>query len=243
MKKLLNDCLELFLHFLVPISLYQKILRSRYQCNLTIPKKSEFYRQSFLTVRSRNQVEERIRYVVVNITKNLLFLPALSRTSKGNSLVHPRVNCTPGMDAFLVLGFRRCQFPVRVCFSMTINKALRQLVLGKLGLDLSSSCFAHGYLCVALSRATHPGNIYVSIANGKCRTKSVVYPKVLSTFVNVVRKYTAPYINLATAPSKLKLEDQIAKRPTSEQLREPKVIELDDGFDLGSYYDTPEKHY
>ena len=144
------------------------------------------------------------RYVVVNTTKHLLFLRAVSQTSKGNSLVLRRMNCTPGMDDCPVLGFRRCQFPVRVCFAMTINKTQGQSVPGKLGLDLSSSCFAHGQLFVALSRDTHPGNIYVCTANGKCKTRNVVYPEVLSTFGNIeLRIYT---VRLLHPSCKLKIK-------------------------------------
>ena len=95
---------------------------------------------------------------------------------------------------------------------------------------------------VALSRATHSGNIYECTANRKCKTKNVVYPKVLSIFGNVVRKYTAPYIHSAKDPSKLQVEDQIAERSTPDLLREPQVIELDDIFDSEFDYNTPEKN-
>ncbi len=120
------------------------------------------------------------RYVVMNMTKNLLFLQAVSGTLRGNSLVLPRMNCIPGMDGFAITGFRRRQFPIRVCFAMTINKSQGQSVPSKLGIDLSSSCFAHGQLDVALSRATHPGNVFVLLDNSKRKTKNVVYPEVLS---------------------------------------------------------------
>ena len=63
------------------------------------------------------------RYVVHNMTKNLLFLRAISGICKGNSILLSRMNCIPGKDDFPIPGFRRCQFPVRVCFAMTINKA------------------------------------------------------------------------------------------------------------------------
>ena len=72
------------------------------------------------------------RYLVVNMAEHLLFFRAVSPTSKGNSLVLPRINCTPRMDDFPVLGFRRCQFPLCVCFARTNNKAKGQPVPGKL---------------------------------------------------------------------------------------------------------------
>ena len=90
------------------------------------------------------------RYVVAYMTKNLLFRRSVSGTAKGNSLVLPRMTCIAGVDDFPVPGFRRFQFPGRVCFAMTINKAQCQSVPGYLTIDLSSSFFAHGQLCVAL---------------------------------------------------------------------------------------------
>ncbi len=112
------------------------------------------------------------RYVIANMPKNLLFLGAVSGTVKGNSLVLQRMNCILGVDDFPIPRFRRFQFPVRVCFAMTINKDQGQSVPGKLGIDLYSSCFAHGQLYVAFSRATHLGNVYVCTENGKSRRRT-----------------------------------------------------------------------
>ncbi len=120
------------------------------------------------------------RYVVMNMTKNLLFLQAVSGTAKGNPLVLLWMNCIPGMYDFAIPGFRRRQFLIRVCFAMTIKKAQGQLVPFKPGIDISSSCFAHGQLYVALSRATHPGHVFICLDNSKRKTNNVVYPEVLS---------------------------------------------------------------
>ncbi len=82
------------------------------------------------------------RHVVENVTKNFLFLKAVSGTAKDNPLVLPRRNFTPGVDDFPISGFRRSQFPILVCFAMTIKKSQVQSVTGNLGIDLLSSCFA-----------------------------------------------------------------------------------------------------
>ena len=118
------------------------------------------------------------RYVVHNMTKNLLFLRAVSGTCKGSSILLPRMNCIPVKDEFPIPGFRRCQFPVPACFAITIDKAQDQSVPGKLGLDLCSPCFAHGQLYVALSRATHPENVYVCTGNGQNKTNSLLLRKI-----------------------------------------------------------------
>ena len=120
------------------------------------------------------------RYVVVNMTDNLLFLRAVSGTNQGESFVLPRMNCLPGMEDFPIPGFRRCQFPVRVSFAMTVNKAQGQSVSGRLGLDLTHPCFSHGQLYVALSRTTHPKNLFILTPNNDRSTKNVVFPEVFA---------------------------------------------------------------
>ena len=159
------------------------------------------------------------RYVVHNMTKNLLFLRAVSGTAKGNSLVLPRMNCIPGMDDFPIPGFRRCQFPIRVCFAMTINKAQGQSVPAQLGIDLSSSCFAHGQLYVALSRATHPGNVYMRIDNENRKTKNVVYPEVLSDVTSTNNNLTPGTMNIALPVNRSSIPLPI---------RVPEVVDLEE---------------
>jgi len=50
------------------------------------------------------------------------------------------------------LKFRRTQFPIKLCFAMTIAKSQGQTFNGKLGLDLYSDIFSPGMLYVALTR-------------------------------------------------------------------------------------------
>ena len=49
--------------------------------------------------------------------------------------------------------FHRQQFPLRVCYAVTINKSQGQ-TLTKVGLDLRDDVFCHDQLYVALSRTT-----------------------------------------------------------------------------------------
>ena len=180
------------------------------------------------------------RYVVHNMTKNLLFLRAVSGTCKGSSILLPRMNCIPGKDDFPILGFRRCQFPVRVCFTMTINKAPGQSVPGKLGLDLCSTCFAHSQLYVALSRATYPGNVYVCTDNGQKKTKNVVYPEVLSVNATKVAQRVMSSKQPVDVVSELQFEDIIAKISIPHALGESDVLELDEHCENGSEIDHAE---
>ena len=56
----------------------------------------------------------------------------------------------------------RRQFPVKVCFAMTINKSQGQ-TLQHIGIWLSDSCFGHGQLYVAVSRVGSPLQIKFAI--------------------------------------------------------------------------------
>ena len=77
----------------------------------------------------------------------------------------------------------RQQFPVRVAFAMTINKAQGQ-TLGRVGVYLERPCFAHGQLYVAASRVGLPENIKFAVAcndDGEYRTANVVYDEALTS--------------------------------------------------------------
>ena len=76
---------------------------------------------------------------------------------------------------------QRKQFPVRLCFSMTANKAQGQ-TLKKVGLYLKSDFFSHGQLYVAMSRVGNSGYIKIHAnprASGNTLINNVVYPEVL----------------------------------------------------------------
>ena len=72
--------------------------------------------------------------------------------------------------------FKKLQFPIRLAFAMTINKAQGQ-TLQVCGLNLENDCFSHGQLYVACSRVGEPSNLYVYTENGQ--TKNIVNPSTL----------------------------------------------------------------
>jgi len=72
--------------------------------------------------------------------------------------------------------FKRVQFPVRLAFAVTINKAQGQS-LNVAGLILETPCFSHGQLYVACSRVGTPKKLFIFAPNGQ--TKNVVYPLAL----------------------------------------------------------------
>ncbi|GFW67169.1 ATP-dependent DNA helicase [Trichonephila clavipes] len=72
--------------------------------------------------------------------------------------------------------FKRLQFPVRLAFAMTINKAQGQS-LQECGLNLENPCFSHGQLYVVCSRIGKPSDLLVYAPDGK--TRNIVYPTAL----------------------------------------------------------------
>ena len=55
----------------------------------------------------------------------------------------------------------RLQFPLRLAYSLTMNKSQGQTISGRMLLDLTQPSFTHGHLYVALSRITAFYNIMV----------------------------------------------------------------------------------
>ena len=97
-------------------------------------------------------------------------------THAGDIVFIPRIPIHAS-DPNLPFRFSRVQFPVRLAFAMSINKAQGQ-TLDKVGLYLQRPVFSHGQLYVALSRATRPNGLHVfSEAN---QSPNVVYKEVFN---------------------------------------------------------------
>ena len=95
------------------------------------------------------------------------------------------------------MSFQRVQFPLRLRYSLTINKSQGQ-TWSRIGLDLTSNFFAHGQHYVALSRAQSRHSIMclqppTHVLNGGPYTTNVVY----SPFVDAA---TGDTINSKSPP-------------------------------------------
>ena len=64
----------------------------------------------------------------------------------GKEVFIPRITLAPTAED-LTIPLRRRQFPVRLCFAMTINKSQGQS-LRHVGLDLRRPVFSHGQLYI-----------------------------------------------------------------------------------------------
>lgn len=96
-------------------------------------------------------------------------------SSKGFQVLIPRIDCYFSKN--LPFRLRRRQFPIRLSFAMTINKAQGQS-FSKVGVVLPDPIFAHGQLYVALSRARSRNGIVVKAPEHFMRI--IVYSEVLS---------------------------------------------------------------
>ncbi len=78
-------------------------------------------------------------------------------------------------DDVLPFVLRRRQFPIRLCYAMTINKSQGQ-TLQYVGLNLETPVFSHGQLYVAMSRVQKPQNLKLYAPAG---ISNIVYHQAL----------------------------------------------------------------
>ncbi len=125
------------------------------------------------------------RLILMDVKLHVLQCRILTAGKHAGKVVFiPRIALTPSEEE-LPIRLTRRQFPVRVAFSMTINKSQGQSVKN-VGLDLRVPVFSHGQLYVALSRCTSGNRIkalFPPTSEGT-QTTNIVYPEVLHNVVN-----------------------------------------------------------
>jgi ATP-dependent DNA helicase PIF1 len=113
------------------------------------------------------------RLAVKKPMSNVIEATILTGPFKGEDVLIPRI---PMIPSDLPFQFKRLQFPIRLAFSITINKAQGQS-FQLCGINLETQCFSHGQLYVACSRVGKPDSLCIYTKNEM--TKNVVYTNVL----------------------------------------------------------------
>ncbi|XP_076945797.1 uncharacterized protein LOC143617007 [Bidens hawaiensis] len=125
------------------------------------------------------------RLQVVSLGKRVIEAKVVSGTNIGFRTLLSRISLTPS-DKKLPFKFKRRQFPISVCFAMTINKSQGQS-LSRVGLYLKDPVFTHGQLYVALSRVKTREGIKIVLLDKASKliseTKNVVYKEIFGNLV------------------------------------------------------------
>jgi len=124
------------------------------------------------------------RLVVRGFQNNSIDAEIVNGQHAGKRVFIPRIPMSPSEDLTLPFKFKRKQFPIRLSFAMTINKAQGQTI-PNVGIYLPEPVFSHGQLYVSLSRGVSRESTWLLAKRnmnidptGKS-TKNIVYRDVL----------------------------------------------------------------
>ncbi|XP_022041801.2 ATP-dependent DNA helicase pif1-like [Helianthus annuus] len=124
------------------------------------------------------------RLIITQLLPRVIEAHIVTGTAIGHRVYIPRISLTH-TDNELPFTFKRKQFPIKLCYAMTINKSQGQS-LNKIGVYLPEPVFDHGQLYVALSRATSPDSLKILTTPMKDMPSNVTKNIVYSDFLHQI---------------------------------------------------------
>ena len=134
---------EEFLNTLTPNGLPPHVLKLKIGCPIILLR----------NIDPTNGLCNGTRLIIWGFQKNTIDAEIVLGQHAGKRVFLPRIPLCPSDDEMFPFQFKRKQFPIRLSFAMTVNKAQGQTI-PNVGIYLQEPVFSHGQLYVALSRAT-----------------------------------------------------------------------------------------